>query len=236
MSQLIVELAPQFYRIPTMGDGINSFLMVESDGSLTLIDTGLNTAPKKIVAAIKSLGKDPTDIRNILFTHSHADHSGGAAQIVEIVGTPQVFAHELEAGSFELGKVPPRDLTHLAGFFFRFVPEQNFDPIKVHQTLKDKDVLPFGGGLEVIHTPGHTPGHVSFLHRPSSTLITGDSVFNFGFTLVWSISAFCTNFQQSKETALKFLDVDFETAAFTHGPHIQTGGKAALKKFLQKHS
>ena len=77
MSQLIVEIASDFYRIPTMGDGINSFLMVESDGSLTLIDTGLNTAPKKIVAAIKRLGKDPTDIRNILFTHSHADHSGG---------------------------------------------------------------------------------------------------------------------------------------------------------------
>lgn len=235
MSELLIELAPKFYRIPTMGNGVNSFLIAEDDGSLTLIDAGLNTAPKKIVAAIKSLQRDPSEIRNILFTHSHADHSGGAAQIVEIVGTPTVFTHELEAQVFETGKVPPRDLTHLAGFFFRFMPEQNFDPIKVDQTVKDKDLLPFGGGLEVIHTPGHTPGHVSFLHKPSNTLITGDSVFNFGFKLAWSISAFCTNFEQSKETARKFLNVDFDTAAFTHGPHIQTGGKAALKKFLSTH-
>ena len=232
MSDPVIKIANNLYRVPTMGSGINSFFITEADGSITLIDTGLKTAPKKLVAAIKYLKKDPSDIRRVLFTHSHDDHAGGAAKIIEIIGSPRVYAHEAEAQYLESGKNPPRDLTHFAGFFFRFTPEGKFNPIKVTDKLTDKQVLPIGGGLQVIHTPGHTPGHVSYLHQESGTLITGDSVFNFGFKIAWSLSAFCTNFNQSKETALKFLDLDFDTAAFTHGPHIQKGGKQKLKKFL----
>ena len=236
MSDLAIGLAPNVYRVPTMGSGINSFFFVESDGSVSLVDTGLNTAPKKIVAAIKSIGKDPTDIRRVLFTHCHDDHVGGAAKLFEIIGSPQVFAHEIETPFLESGTTPARDFTHLAGLLFRFMPDQKYPPIKVDEPLSDNQLLTMGGGLRVIHTPGHTPGHVSLLHEPSRTLITGDSIFNFGFKRAWSISAFCTNFEQSKQTATRFLDLDFDTAAFTHGPHIQTGGKAALGKFLHKRS
>jgi glyoxylase-like metal-dependent hydrolase (beta-lactamase superfamily II) len=234
MKELAIQLAPNVYRVPTMGNGINSFFFIEDDGSVTLVDTGLKTAPKKISAAIKSLGKDVTDIRKILFTHSHDDHASGAAKIIEIIGTPEVLAHREEVKYLESGENPPRDLTHFAGFIFRFMPKGGFDPIRVDSSFDDRQVLPIAGGLEVMHTPGHTPGHVSFLHKSSGVLITGDSVFNFGFKLAWSLSAFCTSFNQSKETAKKFLDLEFETAAFTHGPHIQNGGKRALEKFLLK--
>lgn len=233
MAEAVIELAKNLYRVPTMGSGINSFFLIDDDGSITLIDTGTKSAPKKIVAALKSINKDPSDIRKVLFTHSHDDHAGGAAKMIEIIGSPKVFAHESEIQYLESGKNPPRDLTHLAGFFFKFMPEGGFDPIKVAGQFRDQELLPIAGGLQVIHTPGHTPGHVSFLHKPSGTLITGDSVFNFGFKIAWSLSAFCTNYIQSKETALKFLNLEFETTAFTHGPHIQNGGKVALKKFLK---
>lgn len=234
MSELAIQLAPNIYRVPTLGSGINSFFFIEEDGSVTLVDTGIKSAPKKIIAAIKSLNKDPKDIRKILFTHSHDDHVGGAAKVIEIVGSPEIFAHESEIKYLESGTNPPRDLSHFAGLFFRFMPEVKYPPIKVNNVLHDRQILNIGGGLEVIHTPGHTPGHVSFLHKPSGVLITGDSVFNFGFKLAWSLSAFCTDFDQSRETAKKFLDLEFETAAFTHGPHIQKGGKGALKEFLRR--
>ena len=234
MAELAIQLAPNVFRVPTMGNGINSFFFIEDDGSITLVDTGVKSAPKKIVAAINYLNKDVKDIRKVLFTHSHDDHAGGAAKIIEIIGEPEVLAHESEIKYLESGTNPPRDLTHLAGFFFRFMPAGKYSPIKVDTAINDKQLLPIAGGLEVIHTPGHTPGHVSFLHKPSGVLITGDSVFNFGFKLAWSLSAFCTSFDQSRETAKKFLDIDFDTAAFTHGPHIQKGGKRALENFLLK--
>ena len=233
MSRLVIELAPNVYRIPTMGSGINSFLFKESDGSFTLVDCGVKSAPKKIVAAIKSLNHDVSDVNRIIFTHSHDDHAGGAAQVIELVGKAEVIAHEEEKRFLESGTNPPQDYSHFAGLFFRFLPTGEFTPITVNRTVKDGEHLAIAGGLQVIHTPGHTPGHVSLLHQESGTLITGDSVFNFGFKLAWSISAFCTNFEESKKTALKFLDIDYKIAAFTHGPHIEDGKKLALKKFLK---
>ena len=233
MAEPVIELAPSFYRVPTLGSAINSYLFIEPDGSITLIDTGTKQAPKKIIAAIKHLNKDLRDVRKILFTHSHDDHAGGAGKLLEVLDNPIIYAHKEEIEFLESGKNPPRDFSHFAGFFFRLMPSGGYLPIKVNEELEDRQVLPIAGGLQVIHTPGHTPGHVSFLHQASQTLITGDSVFNFGFKLSWSLSAFCTDFNQSKRTAEKFLDLDFETAAFTHGPHIKDGGKSALKKFLK---
>ena len=232
MAPLIIELAPNVYRIPTMGSGINSFLFKESDGSLTLVDCGLKSAPKKIEAAIKSLKRDMSDVKKVLFTHSHDDHAGGAAKVIELIGSPEVISHEVEREFLESGKTPPQDYAYFTGKFFRFMPSSRLDPISVTKTVRDGETLDIAGGLQIVHTPGHTPGHVSLLHRPSGTLITGDSVFNFGFKRAWSLSAFCTNFEQSKKTAYRFLDLDYTTAAFTHGPHIKDKGKIALKKFL----
>ena len=105
MSEPVIQLTPNVYRVPTMGSGINSFFFIEDDGSVTLVDTGVKSAPKKIVAAIKSLKKDPKDIRKVLFTHSHDDHAGGAAKLIEIIGNPEVYAHEEEIKYLESGKI-----------------------------------------------------------------------------------------------------------------------------------
>lgn len=233
MTAPVIPIAENLYRIPTMGSAINSFLFIENDSSLTLIDTGIPSAPEKITKALKFLKQDVSNIKNLIFTHSHDDHAGGGAKMIELIGSPTVLAHEKEIEYLESGKNPPRDLSHLAGLFFRFMPEGGFEKIAVTRGLTDGEVLPLGGGLKIIHTPGHTPGHISLLHMPSQTLITGDSVFNFGFKIAWSLSAFCTNFNQSKETAQRFLDLDFGPVAFTHGPHIANKGKEKLKNFLR---
>ena len=185
-------------------------------------------------AAITSLKQNMSDVRKVLFTHSHDDHAGGAAKVIEFIGSPEVISHEEEKDFLERGENPPQDYSYFAGKLFRFMPPSRFTPITVTKTVRDGENLDIAGGLQVVHTPGHTPGHVSLLHLPSGTLITGDSVFNFGFKRAWSLSAFCTNFEQSKKTALRFLDLDYTTAAFTHGPHIKDKGKIALKKFLSE--
>jgi glyoxylase-like metal-dependent hydrolase (beta-lactamase superfamily II) len=225
MPPLTIQISPQFFIVPTMRSWINSFILIEDDGSLTLVDCGLKSAPQKIVAAIKSLNHGMSDIKRVILTHAHDDHAGGAAKVIELIGKPQVIAHEEEREYLESGKTPSQDYSHFAGKFFRHLPSGGFSPIAVQKSVTDGETLPIGGGLQVIHTPGHTPGHVSLLHLPSGTLITGDSIFNYGLKVSWSLSAFCTNFKQSKATALRFL-------AFTHGPHIHDRGKTVLKKFL----
>ena len=227
-----IEMAPGVFRVPTLGSNINSFFFTEDDGSITLVDCGLKSAQKKIENAVKFLNRDMSDVKRIIFTHSHDDHAGGAAKVVELASSAKVISHEEEQQFLESGKTPPQDYSHFAGLIFRFIPPSRFTPVSVAQTVRDGEVLPIAGGLQVIHTPGHTPGHISLLHKNSGVLITGDSIFNYGFKVAWSLSAFCTNFEQSKRTALRFLDLDFSTAAFTHGPHIADKGKKSLKKFL----
>jgi glyoxylase-like metal-dependent hydrolase (beta-lactamase superfamily II) len=53
---------------------------------------------------------------------------------------------------------------------------KNFTPVDVETTLSDDQELPFCGGITVIHTPGHTPGHLCLYHKNSKTLIVGDAM------------------------------------------------------------
>ena len=91
--------------------------------------------------------------------------------------------------------------------------------------------LPVAGGIAVVHTPGHTPGHCSFLHPSSGVLITGDAIFNVR-GLRWSFASACTDVTLSRTSAARLGELDFSVAGFTHGPHVSTGAQAAVRAFL----
>ncbi|MFP5218337.1 MAG: MBL fold metallo-hydrolase, partial [Actinomycetes bacterium] len=93
------------------------------------------------------------------------------------------------------------------------------------------DVLPVAGGIQVVHTPGHTPGHCSFLHPRSGVLITADAIFNVR-GLRYSFTSSCTDVTLSRESAQRLGELDFEVAGFTHGAHVSTGARAAVRAFL----
>ena len=61
---------------------------------------------------------------------------------------------------------------------------ENFVPVDVDTTLADNQELPYCGGITVIHTPGHTPGHLCLYHKNSKTLIVGDAMNIFDGELV----------------------------------------------------
>jgi glyoxylase-like metal-dependent hydrolase (beta-lactamase superfamily II) len=85
----------------------------------------------------------------------------------------------------------------------------------------------------VIHTPGHSPGHASYLHQASGVLITGDSIFNVR-GLRWPIKALCTDFKMTTLTAHRLAEVDYTTAAFTHGTHLSDNPREHIRRFLAK--
>ena len=105
------------------------------------------------------------------------------------------------------------------------------DPTPVARTMIDGELLD-GLDLRVHHTPGHTPGHCSLLHEPSGTLITGDSIWNMRSRRTWPVLAMCTNAAMTKRTAATLADLEYTTAAFTHGPEIRQGGREAVREFL----
>jgi glyoxylase-like metal-dependent hydrolase (beta-lactamase superfamily II) len=87
----------------------------------------------------------------------------------------------------------------------------------------------------VLHTPGHSPGHCSFLHERSGVLVTGDALFNLRSKIRYSFKLFCSNHELSKQTAERLGEVDYEVAAFTHGPEIRERARDRVRSFLSSH-
>ena len=228
----VIELATGVYRIPTApADLVNTIAFEDPDGSVTLVDTGLKSAPKKLLAGLREMGKAPQDVRRIVLTHAHLDHAGGLARMKEKTAAA-VLVHERDAVYIRTGQPPARDTSTLMGRLFNRLPGGAFAPADVDGEFADGEVLPVAGGLRVVHTPGHTPGHTSFVHEPTGVLITGDAIFNVR-RLTYSIKAFCTDVPLSRETADRLADLDFEVAAFTHGPEIRTRARETLREFLR---
>jgi glyoxylase-like metal-dependent hydrolase (beta-lactamase superfamily II) len=227
---LAVEIAPGLVRIPTTPlDLVNTFVVRDDDGQVTLIDTGLRGASRRILAGLAEIGVSPPDVTRIVLTHSHLDHTGSVRALTEATGA-DVAAHADDAEDIRHGRTapPPGGL----GRLLSRAPVGTASPVS--EELHDGDVLPVGGGLQVVHTPGHTPGHISLLHPASGTLITGDAIWNMNSRRTWPVLAMCTDPRLTEQTAHRLADLEYSTAAFTHGPEIRGGGREAIREFLAR--
>lgn len=136
---------------------VNAYFVLEDDG-VTLVDTTMNAAERLIAAA-------PGPIVRIALTHGHGDHVGSLDELKRRLGgdvqvlMPQVDA-QIHAGEREktAGSWPTLET-------------------KPDVLLRAGDRV---GSLEVVASPGHTPGHVSFLDTRDRTLIAGDVFTSYG--------------------------------------------------------
>ena len=109
-----------------------------------------------------------------------------------------------------------------------------FTSVPVVTELSDGQLLDVAGGLRVVHTPGHTPGHVSLLHEPTGVLITGDAIFNMGARMMWPLAVICTSARQNRQSAHVLGELDYLVAAFTHGPEIRDNARETVRGFLRR--
>lgn len=224
-----VPLAPGVWRIPLIRDFVNGFILRDDDGQVTLVDMGIKQSGKKVMAALASIGSGPSDVTRLMLTHAHPDHAGGAAYVGEQTG--QDFGiHEADADFVRRGVSPPRDRSFLLGRLLGR-GKNGFPPVSVGETFTDGQVIPFAGGIQVVHTPGHSPGHASYLLQDSGVLITGDAIFNVR-GLRWPIKWFCTDFAMTKQTAVRLAELEYTTAAFTHGPELRDQPREHIHRFL----
>lgn len=234
MAGKVVRLAEGVWRLPTVGDFVNSFVFEEPDGRVSLVDTGLRgMGPRRITAGLASLGKTPDDIARIVLTHVHFDHAGGAAGMVQASGG-DLLVHEHDAPAMEEGLAPRYERDGIAGTLMNALLRKRLQPCSVDHGYAEGDFLDVGGGLRVLHTPGHTPGHCSLLHERTGVLITGDAIFNWKHRPSWPFRIFCSNVPQSRQTAERLGEADYETAAFTHGPEIRGNAREAIRDFLRR--
>ncbi|GAC1438182.1 MAG: MBL fold metallo-hydrolase [Solirubrobacteraceae bacterium] len=147
---------------------INCYFVREDDG-LTLIDTTIARFAGTLIAAAQELG---SPIARIVLTHGHQDHAGSLDQLAERVPTAEVI-------------LPERDARFMRGDKSMDPGERQKVPSSMQQCKCAAGARTFAAGerigsLEVIATPGHTPGHVAFLDTRDRSLIAGDVFANVG--------------------------------------------------------
>lgn len=143
-----------------------------------LIDAGMPGSADKIIAEAESrfpLNKKPAAI---ILTHGHFDHVGGIVKLIEEWNVP-IYAHPLEF-PFLTGEkdYPEPDSSVQGGVLAKLAfiyPHKATDISKFLHPLPEDGTVPAMPGWRWIHTPGHSPGHVSFFRDSDKTLVAGDA-------------------------------------------------------------
>lgn len=158
-------------------------LLVDERGDAVLLDTGLVGEQWQIRRCLRRLGLGPGNVKAILLTHGHLDHTGNLAWARGWTGAP-LHAHPLEQQHID-GVFPYAGVSRWCGRLER-MGRALFGigaPAKIDVPLADGVELPFWGGLRVIHLPGHTLGHCGFYSAKRDLLFCGDLFASYFFNV-----------------------------------------------------
>jgi glyoxylase-like metal-dependent hydrolase (beta-lactamase superfamily II) len=201
---------------------MNAVLIWDSD-SVILVDTGLPGQLQDIREEVKKAGIEFEKINKIIITHQDFDHIGNLSSIVESSQNGiEVLVHVEEKPYIEGEKTPikftPERLASM--------PEERRNELleqisslytKVDRTVKDSEELPYCGGINIIHTPGHTPGHICLYLKKYRALITGDALNVADGELIGPNPAYTFDLKQAKESLKKIEKYDVQTVICYHG-------------------
>jgi len=161
----ITHLSPklvQLTRYPVLFP-MNCYLVTEDDG-LTLVDSITSSPADDLEAMVKQLG---TELRRVALTHAHGDHVGGVSGVRQRFPGVEVSIARRDAPILAGDKslLPTEPQTDVKGYFVKV----EWQPDRL---LEPGDRV---GSLEVLPSPGHTPGHIAFLDVRDRSLIAGDA-------------------------------------------------------------
>lgn len=179
--------------------GSVSAYLFARDGEAILIDTGRQGSIGDIGDSLTALGLGFADLSTIIATHLHSDHVGSLPDVMN--AAPEATGY---AGAPDLPAISsPRPL----------------------QALSDGDRV---FGLEVIATPGHTPGHIALLDPVGGVLAAGDSLNGGGGGVVGPNSRFTPDMDTANQSVIKLAGFEYEVIYFGHGEPVASDGSAQV--------
>jgi len=167
-----------------IGNSRVNLVLTWDEKNLVLIDTGFPGQTDDIVKAVKNAGFSVEALTHIIITHQDWDHIGCLTNLQRLAPSAKIIAHEEEAAYIDGRKTPiklaakleqydslPQDQRERCDQQKEFYGSQS---ISITETVSDGSILPICGGIEVVHTPGHTPGHIMLYLQESCIMVCGD--------------------------------------------------------------
>lgn len=207
------------------------FIGQQKSDDWVLIDTGLPYAAKEIISIADRRFGEGSQPKCIILTHGHFDHVGGTVDLVKNWQVP-IYVHELEL-PYVTGKkaYPMPDASVEGGLLAKISPMYPNEPINLGEyvhTLPNDHTVPELPDWQWIHTPGHSPGHISLFREQDSLLLSADAFITVKQDSFYNVLLqmpdvngppryLTTDWNQAKESVETLWKLQLETVVPGHG-------------------
>ncbi|MEA1902385.1 MAG: MBL fold metallo-hydrolase [Actinomycetota bacterium] len=170
-------------------------------GEAAVVDTGVGGSAPDIEAGLRGIGLEWGAVGHVILTHRHPDHQGSLAAVVEASGGAPWYAGDGDISGISATTVGT--------------------PVGDGDSVFD---------LDIIETPGHTPGHISVLDAAGGVLVAGDAMNGADGTVTGANPSFSENMDLANASVQKLASFDYEVVLFGHGDPVVTGASDAVKE------
>lgn len=181
--------------------GIVSAYLLYRAGEASVIDTGSGGSAPDIGLALDKIGLGWNAVGQVIVTHEHGDHQGSLGAVLEEAGSPPWYAGAADINAI---RAPYGGMPVGDG-------DRVFD-------------------MDIIETPGHTPGHISVLDPLSGVLVAGDALNGENGTVIGANPRFTSDMNTANASVLKLAGFDYEVVLFGHGEPVLTGASDAVEE------
>ncbi|WP_313076061.1 MBL fold metallo-hydrolase [Lacrimispora sp.] len=222
-------------------------VLLKDENELILIDCGYPDSMPKLENAMQKYGLSLSQLTKIIITHHDHDHMGALKDITQEYPQIEVLCSKEQAPYItgkrkslrlqqaeDIQNTLPEDKKEYGIQFQKVISSvKKVDEVSI---IDSGEILPYCGGIEVVDTKGHMPGHISLYVKQEKTLISGDALVNEGGKLRMAVPEYALNMEEAKDSIRNLENYDIEKIICYHGGVCDTSVKDCLEEIIASFS